>query len=101
MDSAHEKEFYIIQFAKTNTETGVQHGVLNTTGRTHQEKTGFATIFQGCGLNEPDFGSWEKSFFFFQSVQTDFVAYPASCSMGNRASPPGVKQPEREADHSA
>jgi len=45
MDSAHENEFCIIQFAQTDTEIGVQRGVLNTTGRTHHEKTIFAAIF--------------------------------------------------------
>jgi len=55
-----KRNFVLFSLRKTNRETGVQRGVLNTTGRTHHEKTGFATIFQGCGLSEPDFGSWER-----------------------------------------
>jgi hypothetical protein len=47
IDSAQEKEFYIIQFAETRSVTGVQRGVVDTTGRTHREKVGFVTIFQG------------------------------------------------------
>jgi len=42
----------------------------------------------------------EESDFLFQSVQTDSVAHPASCALGNGASSPGVKRPGREADHS-
>ena len=36
----------------------------------------------------------------FCTVQTGFGAHPASYSMGNRVSFPGVKRPKREADHS-
>jgi len=68
MDSAHEKEVCIIQFAKTNAEISVQRGVLNTTGRTHHEKTGFSAIFQGCGLGESDFGSWERKAIFYSKA---------------------------------
>jgi hypothetical protein len=37
--------------------------------------------------------------FLLQSVYADFVAHPASYSMGTGALSPGVKWQEREADH--
>jgi hypothetical protein len=48
-------------------------------------------------ISEPGRG---KRCLFFQSVQTDSVAYPTYCSIGNGPSSLGVKQPGREADHS-
>jgi hypothetical protein len=63
MVSALEKEFCFIQLAKTNTQTDMQRGDLNTTGRTHHEKTGFSTIYQGCGLGENFIGQRLVLFF--------------------------------------
>ena len=35
----------------------------------------------------------------FQSIQTGSGAFPASCSVGNKAFSPGINLPECEADH--
>jgi hypothetical protein len=38
--------------------------------------------------------------FLFSSVQTSYVAHPASITMGSAAISSGMKRPELEADHS-
>ena len=78
MDSAQEKKFCVIQFAKTNSVTGVQRGVLDTTERPHHQKTDFETIFQDCGLGEPDFGSSERKEIFVFPKSPDRFGGPPS-----------------------
>jgi hypothetical protein len=58
-------------------------------------------VAQLVQAGQPGDSQYGQKIFLYSSVQTGSGAQPASYPMGNGDSFPGVKEPEREADHSS